>query len=217
MVRVKVCGITRLEDARAAADAGADALGFIFAPSPRQVDPELVRRICEELPPFVDRVGVFVDAHKTPELLEECAPFLTAFQFHGNEPLEWLAECRLRHRIRVLRVRNAEDLLPGELGPGLAAWEAVSEAILLDARSERGLGGTGESFDWHSLRQATFRKPVILAGGLGPENVREALQAVRPYGVDASSSLETSPGRKDAHEVKAFIQAVRDAESAFHW
>ncbi len=214
MTRAKVCGITNLADALAAVEAGASALGFVLAAGPRRVTPETAERICRALPPFVDRVGVFVDAHLDPSLPEACRSFLTAFQFHGEEPPEFVAGWRFGTRIRALRVRRPEDLASGPGHPGLEEWEAAADAVLLDARSPRAPGGTGESFDWGILQGVVLRKPLVLAGGLGPDNVGEAIRRVRPYAVDASTRLEAEPGRKDPEKVRRFLAAVREADRA---
>ncbi len=208
MTRVKICGIRTLKDAHAAVAAGADAVGFVLWPkSRRYVDPEEAARIARNLPPFVVRVGVFVN--EPPETVEEVAQHvgLDAIQLHGDEPPEVCA--RLRRRvIKAIRVRNAHSLQ-------LAASYPVS-ALLLDTYLPDTYGGTGRTFDW-SLAEAIqhLDRPLILSGGLTPENVAEAIRRVRPYGVDVSSGVETD-GRKDPEKIRAFVAAVRraDAEEA---
>ena len=205
---VKICGITRAVDAEAAVAAGAQALGFVFWPgSPRRVDPATARRIARALPPFVLRIGVFVDARREElaRVAEEVG--LDLLQLHGNEPPELLADLP-RRAIKSVRVGDdfaVEDAL---------RYEGRAAAILLDTRVEGGLpGGTGQTFDWTRVRSVREKASfLMLAGGLNAGNVRVALTAVRPDGVDVSSGVESAPGRKDAEKVRAFVAAVREAE-----
>ncbi len=201
-VRSKICGITRPEDAIVAAQAGADAIGLVFyAPSPRAVNVQQAREIIRALPPFVTVVGLFVNASacEINETLD--AVPLDLLQFHGDESPE---QCSGYHRpyIKALRVRPGDNLE--------AACERYSSAsgLLLDAFVEGVPGGTGLAFDWN-LVPAALPKPIILAGGLTPENVSEAIERVRPFGVDVSGGVELSKGIKDAHRVQAFVKAVR--------
>lgn len=201
MVRVKICGIKSAEDARAAIVAGADALGFIFSPGPRQVDPEIARDIIMELPPFVSVVGVFVNEPKYA--VQELATFcrLDVLQFHGQETPK-LCEGYSQQVIKAFRMKDAGVL------------EAVSKyrvnAYLFDTYVPGSYGGSGQSFDWRMLADFQANKPVILAGGLTENNVAEAIRTVRPYAVDVSSGVETG-GRKDPEKIKRFIQEVRRA------
>lgn len=207
MTKVKICGITCLEDALAAVDAGADAVGFVFAESPRRIQPGLAERIAGQLPPFVAVVGVFVNCHADSALLDECLPFLHAIQLHGDEPPEF-AKRLPRKRIKSFRVRTSEDLRPIE------AYRGAVDAILLDSRVEGFRGGSGQSFDWELARGARSAGiPIVLAGGIGPDNVAAAITEVRPYAVDASTRLESSPGRKDAALVRRFVREVRRADA----
>lgn len=204
MTRVKICGITSVEDAAAAVEAGADALGFVFVPgTPRLVRPEVAARIVRELPPFLTTVGVFVDQplDEVLHIAGQCA--LQAVQLHGEEPEEYSRRIPVRV-IKAIRVREAGDLHP------VATYPA--HAFLLDAFVEGRPGGTGTSIPWDLARQAKGRAPIILSGGLEPETVARAVQAVRPYAVDVSSGVETSPGRKDRKKVREFIAAVREAD-----
>lgn len=201
-VRSKICGITRPEDAIVAAQAGADAIGLVFyAPSPRAVNVQQAREIIRALPPFVTVVGLFVNASacEINETLDSVP--LDLLQFHGDESPE---QCSGYHRpyIKALRVRPGDNLE--------AACERYSSAsgLLLDAFVEGVPGGTGLAFDWN-LVPAALPKPIILAGGLTPENVSEAIERVRPFGVDVSGGVELSKGIKDAHRVQAFVKAVR--------
>ncbi|WP_028696255.1 phosphoribosylanthranilate isomerase [Pseudomonas cremoricolorata] len=203
-VRSKICGITRIEDALAAAEAGADAIGLVFyAKSPRAVDIHQARAIIAALPPFVTTVGLFVNASRCElgEILD--AVPLDLLQFHGDETA---AQCEGHGRpyIKALRVRAGDDLeaacqsYPGACG------------MLLDAYVAGVPGGTGQAFDW-SLVPATLSKPIILAGGLAADNVGAAIAQVRPYAVDVSGGVERSKGIKDAGKIQAFMQAVKQA------
>jgi len=199
-MRVKICGITNREDALLAVEAGAHALGFIFAKSPRQVTPEQAAEIIAALPPFVQTVGVFVDG-EVERVLERCP--LDAVQFHGEEPPETLARVSGVRRIKAFRVAGSDDLAP------LACYREVADAFLLDARIPGVAGGTGQCFPWRLAREARrFGRPVILAGGLTPENVPEAIEAGAPDPVDVSSRVEASPGRKDPELVRRFVSAA---------
>ncbi|MBI6921370.1 MULTISPECIES: phosphoribosylanthranilate isomerase [Pseudomonas] len=203
-VRSKICGITRIEDALAAAEAGADAIGFVFyAKSPRAVDVRQAREIIAALPPFVTTVGLFVNASRC-ELNEilEVVP-LDLLQFHGDETPQ---DCEGYHRpwIKALRVRPGDDLE--------AACQRYSGArgILLDTYVAGVPGGTGEAFDW-SLVPERLSKPIILAGGLSADNVGQAIAQVRPYAVDVSGGVEQAKGIKDAAKIEAFMRAVKQA------
>jgi len=191
-----------MEDALAAVEAGADAIGFVFyAKSPRAVTFQQARSIIEALPPFVTTVGLFVNASRCElgEILD--AVPLDLLQFHGDETA---AECEGWHRpyIKALRVKAGDDIA--------AACDAFPGAsgILLDAYVEGVPGGTGEVFDWSLIPQG-LSKPIILAGGLTPDNVAEAIARVRPYAVDVSGGVEASKGIKDHAKIQAFIKAVR--------
>ncbi|MHA3736885.1 phosphoribosylanthranilate isomerase [Pseudomonas sp. Eth.TT006] len=201
-VRSKICGITRIEDALAAVEAGADAIGFVFyAKSPRAVSVQQARAIIRALPPFVTTVGLFVNASRCElgEILD--AVPLDLLQFHGDEGAE---ACEDWHRpyIKALRVKAGDDIA--------AAVDAYPSAsgVLLDTYVEGVPGGTGEAFDW-SLIPQQLSKPLILAGGLTPENVADAVARVKPYAVDVSGGVEASKGIKDHAKIRAFIDAVR--------
>lgn len=203
-VRSKICGITRVEDALAAVAAGADAIGLVFyAPSLRAVSLERAREILRALPPFVTTVGLFVDATRGEiEALLEALP-LDLLQFHGDETP---ADCEGfgRPYMKALRVRPGLDL------HAQAQRYAGAQALLLDTFVPGVPGGTGESFDW-DLVPHDLAKPVVLAGGLTPENVGEAIRRVRPFAVDVSGGVEQARGVKDAAMIEAFIRAVRHA------
>ena len=199
--RIKICGITRAEDALAAAEAGADAIGLVFyAKSPRAVSAQQAREITSALPPFVTTVGLFVNPSSgdVERVLDEVP--LDLLQFHGDEPV---ADCECWHRpyIKALRVKAGDDIA--------AACRAFPSAsgILLDAYVEGVPGGTGEAFDWSLIPQG-LNKPIILAGGLTPDNVAEAIARVQPYAVDVSGGVEASRGIKDHAKIRAFIEAV---------
>lgn len=202
-VKVKVCGTTRLKDALLAVECGADAVGFIFyKKSPRCVTLKTAKEICSQLPPFVHRVGVFVNetAETINRIADRCG--LDAVQLHGDESP---AFCRkIKHRvIKAVRVKDSGSL------KGLSRYTV--DGFLLDAFKEDQRGGTGKVFDWALAQRAKKYGPVIIAGGLNPRNVKEAIRQVRPYGVDVSSGVEQSPGKKDPKKLKAFLKAVRES------
>jgi phosphoribosylanthranilate isomerase len=199
-MRVKICGITNRDDALVAVEAGAHALGFVFAPSPRQISPEAAAEIIAALPPFVQTVGVVVNQDLEP-ILARCP--LDAVQFHGEEPAEVLGRVSGVRRIKAFRVADEQDLEP------IAAYASVADAFLLDARVPGIAGGTGHTFPWHLAREARrFGRPIVLAGGLTPENVAAAVVAGRPDAVDVSSLVERAPGQKDADRVRRFVAAA---------
>jgi phosphoribosylanthranilate isomerase len=205
-VRIKICGITNGEDALAAARFGADALGFIFAPSPRRIAPEKARQIIKVLPPLVQTVGVFVDEDlgEVSSVAEMCG--LDILQFHGSESADYCDS--FDHRvIKAVRLRNRQDL------KSLPKYDGVVQALLLDTYVPDKVGGTGMTFNWEWALEAGKYGRIILAGGLSPENVAAAISIVKPYGVDASSSLEQSPGIKDHEKMAQFIAEVRRATS----
>lgn len=203
MVFTKVCGITNPGDAREAADAGADAIGMIFAESPREVNVEEARRISVALPDGVLKVGVFVDAEPEEVLQTAREVGLDLAQLHGDETPETVAAIRGAGLpvMKALRVRNAEALAE------IQSYEA--DLIMLDAWSARVRGGTGETFDWGLAKSVKGRGNIVVSGGLTPENVREAIEFFEPYGVDASSSLEEKPGKKSGERVRRFVRAAK--------
>jgi phosphoribosylanthranilate isomerase len=203
-VRVKICGITRLQDMHAACDAGADALGFVFyEKSPRHVTLSTAAGLVRALPPFVQSVGLFVNAG--PAFIESVlqAVPLDLLQFHGDETA---ADCQRYGRpwIKAVRVNRDTDLLK------CAADFDAARGLLLDAWVPGVPGGTGERFDWNLIPPA-LPKPVILSGGLTPDNVAEAVRQVRPWAVDVSSGVEVSKGIKDAHLIAQFIAKAKEA------
>ena len=201
MTRIKICGITNRPDALAAAEAGADALGFIAVPSsPRYLSIQSQFEIAETLPLFVQRVVVV----QRPEDAEEY--WLDFVQYYEETDLWHHAVGFREKRIRAFRMRDESSLKE------IAAYSETVGAILLDTYHQEMLGGCGETFDWSlaARAKALTDRPVILAGGLTPENVQDALEAVRPYGVDVSSGVESAPGVKDHAKIKAFVRAVRE-------
>ncbi len=203
--RIKICGITRPEDARAAIELGADAIGLVFyASSPRCVDVERAWEIARVVPPFVTLVGLFVNESKlTVRRVTEAVP-IQLLQFHGDEDESF---CRSFHApyIKATRVRPGLDLVK------YAEAYPTAQGLLLDAYVE-GYGGGGKPFDW-SLIPPRLPQPVILSGGLDAGNVAEAVRAVRPWAVDVSSGVEAAKGIKDAGKMAAFISGVRDGEA----
>jgi phosphoribosylanthranilate isomerase len=202
--RIKICGITRVEDARAAAACGADAIGLIYyRPSPRYVTPQLARAIAESLPAFVTPVAVFVNPsrHEVEEAIRAGAGML---QFHGDETPDFCSGFD-RPYIKAARIRPGLDLLE-YLSP-----HASARAWMLDAYHEELWGGTGGAFDW-SLVPARAARPIILSGGLTAANVADAVRRVRPYGVDVSTGVESAKGVKDAGRIAEFIAGVRNAD-----
>jgi phosphoribosylanthranilate isomerase len=200
--RVKICGITNLADAQVAVEAGADALGFNFyEKSPRFVSLKTTSEISKQLPPFIMRVGIFVNAPEDFVLTAIAECNLTMLQFHGDEQPEFCTQFGLMS-MKAFRIRDEKSLaeLPNY----------KTDAYLLDAFSSTTPGGTGEKFNWELAVEAQkFGKPIFLAGGLTPENIAEAVRKVKPFGVDVSSGVEISPGKKDHAKVQAFIQAAK--------
>ena len=203
MVKVKVCGITNTEDALAACESGADALGFVFAESPRQVGVEQAADIASALPEGVLKVGVFVNAEPDEVLRIAEKVGLDYAQLHGDEGPETVAAIRDSGLavIKALRVRDARSLERLE--------DYGADLYLLDAYSVRERGGTGKTFDWGLAKALEGYGNIVVSGGLTPENVREAVEFFYPYGVDASSSLEESPGKKNSERVRRFVSAAK--------
>ncbi|HUZ08382.1 MAG TPA: phosphoribosylanthranilate isomerase [Candidatus Paceibacterota bacterium] len=201
-VKVKICGITNLADAQAAAETGADALGFNFCEkSPRCVSLKTAAAISTQVPPFVMRVGVFVDAEADFILRAIGEAGLTMLQFHGDEQPEFCTQFGLMS-MKAFRICDEKSLAE------LPNYQ--TDAYLLDAFSPQARGGTGEKFNWDLAVEAQkFGKPIFLAGGLTPENVADAVRKVQPFGVDVSSGVESAPGKKDHAKVKAFIKTAK--------
>ena len=202
MIKVKICGITNLDDALAAIDAGADALGFVFyRKSPRCITPGKAASIIRKLPVLTTTVGVFVDEphEQIQKIADETA--IDVIQLHGNESPE---SCRLSRRvIKGIRVKSLESLEP------LKNYQDIVSAFLLDTYAPHILGGTGQTFNWDIAIEAKAFGRVILAGGLTAENIAEAIKRVKPYAVDVSSGVELEKGLKDHQKMKLFVERVR--------
>jgi len=201
-----MCGTTRLEDALAAADYGVDALGFIFyAKSPRYISVENAARIIEKLPPLVDRVGVFVNA-PVREVIDAASAGLSYLQLHGKESVEYcrkirreLPFCKIIKAFRVGDESCAEDFFP---------YSSCVDAFLLDTYVQGASGGTGKVFDWSIIRRLELELPILLAGGLSPENVVSAIAEVQPFAVDINSGVESQPGVKDHALLQELLHLV---------
>jgi len=208
LVRVKICGITNIEDAHAAVSAGADALGFVFAESPRQVNAKTVLSIIGQLPPFVTTIGVFANqtAEEIVSAMREAN--LNFAQLHGEiADLGVIgSELGCRRLIRGLRMKSEADLHDA----AHSCPNCGCAGILLDAHVDGMMGGTGRTFDWDlAVKAHSLNKPIILAGGLNPSNVSDAIQKVRPYAVDVSTGVEASPGKKDWEKIKEFVHNAK--------
>ena len=204
--RVKICGITRAGHARAAAEAGADAIGLVFyEPSPRFVTCAQARAVCAALPPLVSVVGVFVNPvpHEVEAVVDRLPVDL--LQFHGEESRELCAGTGKPY-VKAVRVRTRDDVVTA------AARYPDARALLLDTHHDALWGGTGASFDWRVVPD-DVEHPVVLAGGLTPDNVGDAIRLVRPFAVDVSGGVESAPGEKDARSIERFIKEVASAES----
>jgi len=211
-IRIKVCGINRLEDALCAIEAGVDALGFIFhRRSPRHIDPEEARQLISRLPPFISTVGVFVDKKRSEveEIIDYCG--LDYAQLHGNESPKY---CE-----RLLRLASPCHIIKAfRVGPLTTAGEFEPyvphvKAFLLDTYDKELAGGTGRNFDWSIIAALKLARPYILAGGLNPGNVADAVRAAGPSFLDVCSGVEEKPGVKDHRLVREFVRAVRQAEN----
>lgn len=207
MGRVKICGITNIEDAVAAAEYGADAIGFVFQPkSPRAITPETAKNIVSALPPFITTIGVFVNESKLE--IERIIRYvgLNIVQLHGNEPPD---ACRLNRKvIKAIRVKDLTDLEP------LKRYNV--SAFLLDTYSPHTMGGTGQIFNWDIAVEAKKFGRIILAGGLNHENIEEAIKWVRPYGIDVATGVESNKkGEKDHKKLKLFIEKARQAFTVY--
>ncbi len=210
--RIKMCGITRLKDVEAGVAAGLDAMGFIFyKKSPRNVEPDFVRSVIAGMPPFVDCVGVFVDRDReeVEEIVEYCG--LSHAQLHGTEDPKYcerverfVSPCRVIKAFRVGAESKRSDFSP---------YDNSAHGYLLDTYVKGSAGGTGATFDWGIIESLALQRPMILAGGLSPENVVESIRSVAPFGVDVNSGVEIEPGVKDHAKLAAFVRNVRLADS----
>lgn len=207
-MQVKICGITECEDALGAVKLGVDALGFIFASSPRRIAPEMARFIIEAIPPFIKTVGVFVNekAAAIRDYINYCG--LDLVQLHGDEPPDF---CRklMPHTIKAVRIKDESSL---EM---CSAYKENVRALLLDTYAKDKAGGTGKTFDWQlALKIKEAGIPIILSGGLGPSNIEEAIRVVRPYAVDVNSGVEECPGKKSYALMKEVMEKVRRDDCA---
>ncbi len=207
MIYIKVCGITSLQGAVNVCNAGVNAIGFIFAKSPRRITPDCAREIIARIPPYIQTVGVFVN--EQPEAISEIIRYcgIDIAQLHGEEPVS-VCNALSPRVMKAARVKSSEDLKQ------LHIFDGNVRGILLDSFSEKGYGGTGKIFDWAIAVEAVrqFQSPVVLAGGLSPDNIVDAILQVKPYGVDVSSGVELEPGKKDIEKVKLFVSRVRETE-----
>jgi phosphoribosylanthranilate isomerase len=205
MVKIKICGITNKRDAIAAASLMPDMIGFVlYNGSKRYVEPKIVRDIVNELPDNILKVGVFVDenAEKVSEIARDC--LLSALQFHGDEDPEYCNGFKDIYKvIKAFRIKDKNSL------KGINDYDV--DYYMLDTYNSKLKGGTGESFDWKIMESFEFLRPVILSGGLTPDNVRDAIEEFSPYGVDVSSGVEILPGKKDIPLMKKFVENVRRA------
>jgi phosphoribosylanthranilate isomerase len=203
-VKVKICGITNAADAEAAVEAGADALGLMFYPgSSRFISMDKAQDMARRLPPYVIRTGVFADPNPSEVFAAIQLCQLNLLQFHGSETPEFCLQFGIM-TMKAFRIKNADSLA------AISAYR--TDAYLLDSHVAGKPGGTGETFNWDLAVEAKkFGKPIFLAGGLTPQNVAEAVRKVQPFGVDVSSGVEQSPGKKDAKKMQDFIAAVRGA------
>lgn len=210
--RIKVCGITTTEDAKEAIRLGVDAIGFIFAEkSPRYITPEKAKEIVAELPPFVHFVGVFVDTDpvEVEEIIEYCD--LSTVQLHGNEDPEYCQ--KLSQAAKSCRVIKAFRVGESTVASEFTTYEDCVEGFLLDTYVKGQEGGTGHPFDWSIIESLNLKLPVILAGGLGPGNIAEAISQVKPFAVDVNSGVEESPGKKNHEKLSALVVSVIAADN----
>ena len=207
-VRVKMCGTTRLEDALAAVGCGIDALGFIFyAKSQRYIAPENVVSLIKHLPPFVDRVGVFVNAPQT-EVVRAAACGLSYLQLHGDESVEYC--CSIREMLPFCGIIKAFRVSEASRPEEFDRYNDCVDAFLLDTYSKKESGGTGKVFDWSIIEGLRLKRPLILAGGLSPENVASAIATVKPFALDINSGVEQQPGIKSHDRLQALMRIVAE-------
>ena len=204
MVKIKVCGITNQDEAEGAVTAGVDALGFVFSKSPRQVLAKKVATIIQRLPPFITAVGVFVNEDRDRVLETAAIAGITTLQFHGDEPPHYLDYFRGHFGFQVIKAIRIESTQYLKY----AKKYKPSAFLLFDAYSPRAYGGLGEPFDWNIIRENSPSYPFILAGGLNSQNIKRALDMIKPYGVDVSSGVETDGG-KDTGKIKELVQIMR--------
>jgi len=207
MVRVKICGITNRQDARMSVEMGANAIGFIFAPSPRQITPEKAREIICGIPPFVQTVGVFVN--ERPDTVRRIMGFcgLDLIQFHGDESPEVCGDF-MPHTIKAFRIRDRSMLQT------IKPYCGKIRAMLFDTYVKKTMGGTGKTFDWNTaVTGKVLGVPIILSGGLRPSNIASAISKVNPFAVDVNSGIEERPGKKDPSLMDELMENIRNAEN----
>ncbi|MFV0436591.1 MAG: phosphoribosylanthranilate isomerase [Desulfopila sp.] len=206
--RIKVCGMTTVEDAEEAIRLGVDAIGFIFAEqSRRYISPDKVKEIVACLPPFIHLIGVFVDSDpvEVEEIIDYCG--LTHVQLHGRESVEYCH--KLAQSVSPCRVIKAFRVSPQTSAADFAPYEESVGGYLLDTFATEQAGGTGQTFDWSRIESFKAKRPIVLAGGLCPENIAEAIRQVRPFAVDVNSGVEIEPGRKDYGRLYQLVQLVQ--------
>lgn len=205
MVRIKVCGITNITDAVNIANLNIHALGFILSESPRKVELSEVAKISKLLPPFVSRVAVVVDI--TLNELEEIqnSKLFDYIQFHGSEDIFLIKKCNLK-TIKAIKIENEKSL------SDIALYQNFVDYILFDTKIENKIGGTGKAFEWNILKKVNITKPYILAGGIGPENVSQAITTLKPAAIDLNSKVEKSPGKKDINLIKQTLEIIKNTE-----
>lgn len=201
MIRIKVCGITNIEDAINISEAGVDALGFILAESPRKVELSKVLEISKELPPFVSRVAVVVNPTKEEIEKIERSKVFDYVQFHGSEDVNIIKNCKLK-TIKAIKIENKSSL------EEISKYNDFVDYFLFDTKIGEKIGGTGHTFNWEILKEANIKKPFILAGGLSPENIVEAIKTIKPNAVDLNSKVELYPGKKDIRLIKETIDRI---------
>ncbi|MDP2211037.1 MAG: phosphoribosylanthranilate isomerase [Candidatus Aquicultor sp.] len=217
MTRVKICGITNKEDALLAVELGAHALGFVFADSPRRIEPDQALEVIDEVSPFVAKVGVFVNTPvgDVQRIADYCN--LDAVQLHGDETPEYCGQLQVK-TIKAFRMRNYTEIEEWLFREDEFEAETLLEpcknvkAFLVDAYAKGLRGGTGIHLNWELVRNLESRKPIILAGGLDPKNVALAIKVVKPYAVDVSSGVELRPGKKDKYKLREFMKAVCECD-----
>lgn len=207
MVRIKICGITNLRDALMAIELGADALGFVFAPSPRKVTPQQAHRIIKGLPPFVQTVGVFVDEDlkSIRDIMDFCG--LEMIQLHGDESPEFCSAL-MPHVIKGFRLNDSSSL------SAITDYRGKIKAALLDTYQKGMQGGTGKIFDWNlAIRAKGMGMSIIISGGLSPSNIQRAIATVQPYAIDVNSGIEESPGVKNPFLMKSLMEKILQIET----
>ncbi|MGB4458078.1 MAG: phosphoribosylanthranilate isomerase [Defluviitoga tunisiensis] len=205
MVRIKVCGITNITDAVNIANLNIHALGFILSESPRKVELSEVAKISKLLPPFVSRVAVVVDITLNELEKIQNSKLFDYIQFHGSEDISLIKKCNLK-TIKAIKIENEKSL------SDIALYQNFVDYILFDTKIENKIGGTGKAFEWNILKKANITKPYILAGGIGPENVSQAIATLKPAAIDLNSKVEKSPGKKDINLIKQTLEIIKNTE-----